>query len=186
MPGAKVKKLSLIAVREDMNSILDKLMKLECVEVFTQDSISESPEITTPLTREVVGLEGFGDYGATEKSIEILGTQFTFLLTGWMSSVFEPELASMLNDYDCAWEISDLSTEEAEIAPSIRKYPRFLENIRGGNNRVLAPLALLHNTNEDSLNSADVSADEVGHVETDIEHVDTDNTDTDKPKEEKL
>jgi len=137
-----------------MDSILDELMRLECIEVYTQDSINESPEIAVPLARETLVLDKFGNYGANIKSIEVLATQCTQLLTGWISSVSEPELSPMLQHYKCAWEIVDPEPEEMQRVPLLRRRQKLIGKSRDEVG-VFSPLAFLHSAEEQSTDEPD-------------------------------
>ena len=66
---------------------------------------------------------------ATEK---LLGTQYSLMLTGWVTAPSEPRLSDVLSKYICAWELSDPSPEEYASVPVLLK-----------NNPLTSPLSMV-------------------------------------------
>lgn len=135
---AHIRKLNLIIAQSDIVNVLSELIELECVEPTEPEVTLDPPELTDMLKREVMELD---HYEANFDKITLLASQYTYYLTGYISSESEPHLVSMLSRFMCAWEITDLSAIDADNAPTIIKHPQLLGKIRSGGRRVFSPLA---------------------------------------------
>lgn len=133
-----IKKLNLIVSHSDVVNVLSELIDLECIEPTEPEITLDPPELTDLLSREVMELE---NYNANYESIVMLTTQYTYYMTGWLPAEAEPKLSIMLSKYMCAWEITGLTSLEADIAPVILKYPKVLAAMRSGGRRIFVPLS---------------------------------------------
>jgi len=140
MAGSKVKKLNLIVSRADIYPLLGELIGLQCVELHKPSTMFDYAEFPTPLTHEILKLDTFEIDGVPEDSIELLGTQYTLLLTAWIESKQEPELKAALDRYTCAWEIKEPEDEELEEVPLLHQ--GLVNKIRGRTARILQPMML--------------------------------------------
>lgn len=133
-----MRKLNLIVAHTDIVNVISALIDLECVEPTDPVITLDPPELTDVLNREVMDLT---PYEANFESITVLATQYTYYLTGWLPVELEPKLIPMLSKHMCAWEISELSSYDADNAPAMLKYPQFLAKIRSGGRRIFVPLS---------------------------------------------
>jgi len=134
------KRLALIVSRADLEPVLREILQLGCVEVSEPDEPGESLEQSSAVTLEAVNLSGTG---ANRERIVMLGTEYTIILTGWISPRMEADLESLLKKYTCAWEIELPSPDELETAPVILRFPWFFGTLRGKNRRLFTPLAII-------------------------------------------
>ena len=133
MAGAKLKKLSILAAREDMENILSELMLLGCADISEPDDLPEDFGPASDVMREIINLDG---QSANRESISVLGTRYTLSLSGWMTAKSETELVSKLADYVCAWDIADQAPGDSDKVPVVQRCPGFFGKLRrGGRNR---------------------------------------------------
>jgi len=52
---------------------------------------------------------------------KLLGTDYSLVLTGWITAASEPNLKTMLSKYSCAWELSDPNPDEYGNVPVLLK-----------------------------------------------------------------
>ena len=133
-----MKKLSIVSSREDFESILRELILLGCVEVSGPLDLTENKDSAPCFSYETFALD---QLSANLDSIELLGTRHTLLFSGWTTVRSESQLISKLNNYICAWEIEDLSTEDTLIAPVDLCCPNLFGKLRRGGRKQFAPLA---------------------------------------------
>jgi len=138
---AQMKKLTLIISHTDIVNVLSELILLESVEPTIPNIPLDPPELSDLIRREIMELDA---YDANIASIEVLATQYTYTLTGWLPSEFEGELTSMLSGFTCAWEIVDPISNDYDSIPMLLKYPQFFGKIRSGGRRIFEPLCKLH------------------------------------------
>jgi len=138
MAAARLKKLSIVSSREDFESVLQDLILLGCIEISEPPELSDNMEAASCFSREKIALD---QYSANLESIELLGTQHTLLLSGWLTVRAETQLISKLVNYTCAWEVEDLTTEDSLIAPVDLCCPNFFGKLRRGDRKQFAPLA---------------------------------------------
>jgi len=55
--------------------------------------------------------------GANIEELPLLETPHTCILTGWIPARSAPELEYQMNRFTAAWDIGDLSPDEAVLAP---------------------------------------------------------------------
>ena len=134
---AKVKKISLLIIRRDFESLLQQLMQLECFEIGNPDDFPEDQELTATVTRETPDLSGFNTNAET---IVALGTRETLALTGWLSVKHESLLEAKLSEFICAWDINDISEADGDNAPVILSFPWFMKKRRLKDRRQFTPL----------------------------------------------
>lgn len=137
MPGAKQKKLSLLASREDMENILRDLILLGCVDVSEPDALLEGQELTSGAKLEILALD---QLNANRDSIVLIGTHYTLSLSGWMAAGAEAELLSVLGNYVCAWSIENPTPDEFSNMPVDLCCPDFLGKLRRRGRRKFDPL----------------------------------------------
>jgi len=138
---AGMKKLSIIVAHSDIVSIISELIILECVEPIEPEITLDPPELTDLVKHEIMDLD---DYDASKDSIALLATQYTYTIVGWMPSEFEPELSSVLSDFQCAWSIEDPYPYDYDSIPVYIKYPQVFGKLRSGGRRVFEPLSKRH------------------------------------------
>jgi hypothetical protein len=137
MAKAKIKKMTLIVLRPDIEKVLGELIPLGCVEIsepLDPDMPSEPAAAIAPVMIELDGLN------ANLDSIAVLGTEYTLILSGWIASRSEPELLSKLAGYLCAWEIEAPTPDEYKNAPLIIKCPKFFGGLRSRGHKPFCPL----------------------------------------------
>ena len=132
-----MKKLTLLIARKDIDNVLREMIQLGCVEVSEPDKLLEDPELASLVTRETYELDKFD---ANVERLVMLGTHYTLLLVGWTPLKSEPDLASLLSNHICAWELNDLSPGEKEIAPVKLRCPKFFRKFRLAGRREFEPL----------------------------------------------
>ena len=135
----KMKKVKLIVTRDDFESVLQELLKLGCIEVTVPDEFLNNPELRDQVLRIVVELD---DFQTNQSSITLLGTQYTFLLTGWITARSEPEFAEKLSNYVCAWELDTPSPDDPEDIPVKLRWPKIFGFFYTGNGKMFEPLRL--------------------------------------------
>ncbi|MCL2627511.1 MAG: hypothetical protein FWD44_02265 [Oscillospiraceae bacterium] len=135
-----MKKLTLIISHSDIANVLSELIASQCLEPTTPDIPLDPPELSDLVRNEVMELEA---YDANFNSIDVLATQYTYTITGWLPAMLEHELTSMLTRFSCAWEITDPGHNDDDI-PTILKYPQVFGKLRSGGRRVFEPLAKMH------------------------------------------
>jgi len=139
MPAKSMKKLSIIIARQDTENVIRELIRLGCVELSEPDILAGHPELEDAVTFEKYGLEHLN---ANKDAVLLLGTRHTQMLTGWVPARFTPALQAKLEEFICAWEISDLTQEEAEAAPVKLLCPGFFKKQRLAGRRLFDPLCL--------------------------------------------
>jgi len=132
-----------------MDSVLREMISLGCIEFTEPDALPDDMESAAVITRETYKLDGFG---ANREQLELLGTEYTLVLKGWISSKTEQALISILDKFTCAWEIEEPPVNGPETVPFILSYPRFFGGIRGKNRRLFDPLQI---SKEPAANTAD-------------------------------
>ena len=137
MVNIDMKRLRLLIIRDDIDSILRELILLGCVEVSEPDLKLDNPEIDKLVSRETVELN---DYNTNQEKLALLGTTSTLLLSGWIPASSKPDLISRLTDHVCAWEIEDPSPDELENVPVKLFCPGFFGKMRLGGRRPFTPL----------------------------------------------
>jgi len=137
----QIKKITIIVAHSDIVNVLSELIQLECIEPTKPYIKLDPPELSDLLRREVMEME---PYDASLDSIELLATQYTYILTGWVNFTFEPELIAMLSSYACAWEITEPDNNDPDAVPLLLKHPQFFGKMRSGGRRVFEPLAKIH------------------------------------------
>ena len=137
MPTSRMKKISLAAPRGDMENILRELILLGCVEVCDPEDLPDEPGFSNAVWREVIELE---QYNASKERIALLGTQYTFILCGWLTTGSEPGLLARLSEYTCAWEVDELTPDELDLAPAKLSCPGFFRKMRLGGKKLFDPL----------------------------------------------
>ena len=137
MAGSKLKRLRLLAVRDEMENVLRELINLGCVDVYDPVDLLEDHEIISVATKEIVSID---QLCASRDSIAMLGTQYTLMLSGWMSARSEADLQTKLTNHLCAWEISDPTPDEADVAPVDLCCPGFFGKLRSGGRKQFSPL----------------------------------------------
>jgi len=149
MTKPRVKKIRMIVSRADMDSVLREMISLGCIEVTEPDPLPDDMESASLITRETYTLDGLR---TNREQLELLGTEYTLILTGWISSKTEPSLISILDNHTCAWEIENPSDNEPETIPVILSFPGLFGGIRGKNRRLFDPL---QSAKEPEVNTAD-------------------------------
>ena len=138
---SQMKKLNLIISHSDLVNVISELIELECIEPTEPEIMFDPPELESVVGREVLELE---NYDANFESIILLTTQYTYVLAGWLPTVFEGTLTAMLSKYTCAWEIKNLTSLEADSGPIMLKQPQLFAKMRSGGRRIFVPLAKAH------------------------------------------
>jgi len=136
----QMKKLTLIVAHTDIVNVLSEIITLGSIEPTIPNITLDPPEMSDLIRREVMELDA---YDANIASIEVLATQYTYILTGWLPTELEHELTSMLTSYTCAWEIEEPVGVDSDSIPSLLKYPQFFGKIRSGGRRIFEPLCKL-------------------------------------------
>jgi vacuolar-type H+-ATPase subunit I/STV1 len=136
-----MKKISLIISRSDIVNVLSELMDLECIEPTEPEVSMDPPELSDLIKHEVMELDG---YEANMDSIVLLATQYTYVLTGWTPSQLEPDMASVLSGFACAWVLEDPYPYDYDDIPVLLKFPGLFGKLRSGGRRVFEPLARKH------------------------------------------
>jgi hypothetical protein len=139
MADTKMKRLRLLFARPDLESILNELMQLACVEISEPDDLPDCADYTSLCTREVIKLDNIG---ANRDELAMLGTQYTLLISGWVASSTVTALTTKLSNLLCAWELADPSPDEQNSIPVIQRCPRFFGKLRLRNRKPFAPLAI--------------------------------------------
>jgi len=139
----QIKKLTIIVAHSDIVNVLSEIIHLGCIEPITPDITLDPPELSDLVRREVMELE---PYDANLDSIELLATQYTYILTGWLPVDFEPEVTAMLTGFTCAWEITDPGQHDHYDVPMLLKYPQLFGKIRSGGRKIFEPLIKMHTT----------------------------------------
>jgi len=152
MGSPNIRKLSLIVSRADMEIVLKNIIDMGALEATGFAEFTEGAQFAGQITRETMDL---GAFGANKEQIELLGTEYTFILTGWISSKSEQALTAMLVDHTCAWEIEDPTPGEMADAPVVLLFPKFLRGIRGKGRRLFSPLTAMRKPVETSADSED-------------------------------
>jgi len=137
MAKPKVKKITLITARADMETVLREIILLGCIEVTEPSGFGDDPELNAHVTRETADLSVLG---ADQDQIPLLGTEYTLILTGWLAVRMEPVLVSKIKDYNCAWETDDPVTDDNEDSPIILRFPQLFTKCRSKGHRLFTPL----------------------------------------------
>jgi len=136
-----MKKLSLIVAQSDIVNVISELIHLECVEPVEPELTLDPPELTDLVKREIIELDGFE---ANKDSIQLLTTQYTYTLVGWMPADSEQELSAALSAFTCSWTIDDPFPYDYDDIPVLIKYPQMFGKLRSGGRRVFEPLSKKH------------------------------------------
>ena len=140
MGSQNIRKLSLIVSRADMEIVLKNIIDMGALEVTLPVELPEDAQFDGHITREAMDLWAFG---ANRERIELLGTEYTYILAGWISSKSEQALTEMLGEHTCAWEIEDPAPDELADAPVILFFPKLLRGMRGKGRRLFSPLVAI-------------------------------------------
>jgi len=132
-----MKKLCLIVSHSDIVNIISELIYLECFEPLEPEVTLDPPELIDLVRREVMELDV---YEANMESIVLLATQYTYILTGWLPTHFEPELISILSGFTCSWTLEEPFPADHEDIPVYMKSPQLFGKLRSGGRRVFEPL----------------------------------------------
>ena len=81
-----------------------------------------------------------GFLGANREEMPLLETPHTNILTGWVPARSAPELEYQMNRFTAAWEIGELSPEEAELAPVKLLWPVLFGKMRLAGRKRFDPL----------------------------------------------
>ena len=133
-----IRKLNIIVSHPDIVNIISELIYLSCFEPIEPDIEIDPPDLMTLFTREEIELE---NYSANKESIVVLSSQYTYTLIGWVQSIHEAEVSSMLSGFTCAFTFSDPSQANGDDVPIILKFPQMFGKMRSGGSRVFSPLA---------------------------------------------
>jgi len=137
MMNAKMKRVGLVIARADFENVLHEIISLGCVEITDPDELPEYQQLSSLTVRETVELD---KYNANQGSIALLGTQYTVLLTGWITARSETELVAQLLKYVCSWEIESPSPDEHDKIPVALRCPKFFGAFYKGDGRTFNPL----------------------------------------------
>ena len=176
-----MKKLSLLVTREQLDNFLGALTSLGCIQVSQPEKIPVGSDLYSSAGIEFLDLTSFG---ANEDSIEVLGTRYTVLITGWIPSRLENELLSMLKNYLCAWEIFDLTAADIDIAPVELKYPWFFKKYRLAGRELFTPLTADKYHAPETDENEEFDPDPASDTDFDEDDVDTDSADADSEDED--
>ena len=132
-----MKKLSLLSTREEMGNVMRELIHLGCVDVSEPDELAYGPELQDFLKLEEFMLD---ELSANRERLVLIGTQYTLLLTGWLTQRSAQILISRLPHYFCAWALEDPSPDEREIIPVELCCPGFFGKLRLAGRKRFAPL----------------------------------------------
>lgn len=130
--------IRLIVARKDFENILRGMIRLGCVEITKPYEDMKKLITSSHVEFETIDIAG---YGANRDSITTLGTTYTLLLTGWITAKSEPEVAQLLLDHICSWEIVAPPPELMEAIPVKLKLPKFLSLFFIGGGKPFTPLA---------------------------------------------
>ncbi|MCL2367220.1 MAG: hypothetical protein FWC75_09320 [Oscillospiraceae bacterium] len=156
MPSPKMKKLSILVTRAQLEPFLQKLISLGCMEINEADDFPVHSELHGLTKREVLDLV---DFGATQAQISVIGTQYTVFLTGFISSRLEADFTALVDEFMCAWQIEDLSLEDLDLAPVDLNHPWFFKKYRLSGRKLFDPIRLKEPI-ESSENTATIDEDE--------------------------
>jgi len=137
MAAVKIKKLTIISSREDIENILRELIALGCFEVSEPHDLLAGLKLPPGFSLEILPIDHLG---AGKESIELLGTQHTIMLSGWITSRSEASVESKLENSNCTWEIEIPSAEESMHTPVDLCCPNFFGKLRRGGRRQFVPL----------------------------------------------
>ena len=137
MAKPRVRRFRLIASRADMDAVLSEIVRLSCVEVTQPEELPDDPALSPHVTPESYDS---GRLGASSGDLELLGTEYTLVLTGWISARGISGLTSRLSDYVCAWEIGEPPGDDDASAPVMLFMPRLFSKYRAKGRRLFAPL----------------------------------------------
>ena len=147
MGSQNIRKLSLIVSRADMETVLKNIIDMGALEATVPGELPEDAQFDGHITREAMDL---GAFGANRERIELLGTEYTYILAGWIPSKSEQAMTAMFNDHNCAWEIEDPAPDELADAPVILLFPKLLREMRGKGRRLFSPLEVIRKPVETS------------------------------------
>ena len=137
MPGQKMKKLTVLVVREQSGEFIKQLISMGATQIIEAEDFPEDNELHTLAKRELIDLN---KYHANRSSISVLGTKYTIMLTGWVPIKFESETRNMLSKFLCAWDLGDLTQSEADTAPVELPFKWFFGKYRLGGRKEFDPL----------------------------------------------
>ena len=142
MGGRRIKKVSLLFIRSEWESILDDLVSLEIIDVDELEIPTEDHLLAQTLTTEIIDME---EFGTNYTSITLLGTENTLYLTGWIWKNSQQDFIDFASKYTCAWEIIDPTPEELQSAPIMLIRPKFLFGLYKGPRRLFTILSKVEN-----------------------------------------
>ena len=134
----KLKKINIIILRSDKDRFLDELIKLGCIDVSTSDELLEDTELSTIADLESIEL---GQLETNKEKIAVRGTDYTLLLTGWISPKTAPSIETMLSGFVCAWDVRPPYPDELEKAPVKQGLQGILKVFNKNKNRPFSPLS---------------------------------------------
>ena len=135
MGGRRIKKVSILFMKKDLDAILSDLIETEIMDV-AEAVLPEDTYFDSYLKVETINIE---EYEANRETITLLATNKTYYLTGWIWIKAEQAFIELVSKYICAWEVINPTKEELTGAPIMLIRPQFLFGLyRGG--RVLFSL----------------------------------------------
>jgi len=137
MPRSKMMKLNLIMIRDQSDDVISALISLGTIEVAEPDDFSDNAALEAAVTRELFPISHLN---AGVESIPLLGTQYTYALTGWLPVRSTHQVNTALSSFICAWEIIEPTPEDSINAPKILSCPGLFGKLRLGKRRQFSPL----------------------------------------------
>ena len=142
-----MKKITLVVARSEISDVLQALADLGCLELSEPDAVLGTAAVAgvSAADSEILGLAELrkvdaGFLGANKEELPLLETPHTCILTGWVPARSAPELEYQMGRFTAAWEIGDLSPDEAVLAPVKLSCPVLFGKMRLAGRKRFDPL----------------------------------------------
>ena len=133
-----MKKLTLVIARNEIDDLLQTLMRLACLEVSAPEAPAGAPELQDAAIIEDYDVSHLD---ANKETLPLLVTRNTYILTGWVPVKSAPSLPPYLGRFVSSWEIEDLTPDESALAPVKLFFPGFFRRMRLAGRKQFYPLA---------------------------------------------
>ena len=136
MGGRRIKKVSILFMKKDLNAILSDLIEIEIMDV-AEAALPDDSDFDSHLKIETINIE---EYDANREAITLLSSDYTYYLTGWIWIKAEQAFIELVSKYICAWEVINPTKEDLTKAPIMLVRPQFLFGLYKGGRELFSLL----------------------------------------------
>lgn len=137
MIKSRLKKITLLVLRPDLDKVFTDLIDLGCIHFCPQEELLEDTALCALADLETVDLE---QHNANQGILAAFGTDRTLLFSGWIPAKSEAEVLARLSNYTCAYEIRQPTPDDGENAPVKLRFPKFFKVFYRNTAKPFSPL----------------------------------------------